>query len=77
VLPLKTAVEAVIEVLRPLLKCWGRREMSRQPSKCLMLNIIVVRHDIPISEGGSLASYIDTQNAFPSVHSAAPQLPLT
>jgi hypothetical protein len=42
-----------------------------------MLNIIVVRHDIPILEGGSLASYIDTQNAFPSVHSAAPQLPLT
>jgi hypothetical protein len=43
----------------------------------VMLNIIVVRHDIPILEGGSLASYIDTQNAFPSVHSAAPQLPLT
>jgi hypothetical protein len=37
----------------------------------LLLNIIVVRHDIPILEGGSLASYIDTQNAFPSVHSAA------
>jgi hypothetical protein len=36
-----------------------------------------VRHDIPILEGGSLASYIDAQNAFPSVHSAAPQLPLT
>jgi hypothetical protein len=29
------------------------------------------------SRGGSLASYIDTQNAFLSVHSAAPQLPLT
>jgi hypothetical protein len=43
----------------------------------MMLNIIVVRHNIPILEGGSLASYIDTQNAFPSVHSAAPQLPLT
>jgi hypothetical protein len=43
----------------------------------LLLNIIVVRHNLPISEGGSLASYIDTQNAFSSVHSAAPQLPLT
>jgi hypothetical protein len=42
-----------------------------------VLNIIVVRHNVPILEGGSLASYIDTQNAFPSVHSAAPQLPLT
>jgi hypothetical protein len=38
-----------------------------------VLNIIVMRHVIL----NSLASYIDTMNAFLSVHSAAPQLPIT
>jgi hypothetical protein len=37
-----------------------------------MLNIIIMRHNILILKRGSLASYIDTQNTFPSVYSAAP-----
>jgi hypothetical protein len=43
----------------------------------VLLNIIVCKAWYSQSRGGSLASYIDTQNAFPSVHSAASQLPLT
>jgi hypothetical protein len=50
--------------------------LSSSPKK-EMLRIVVMRHNILDLEGGSLVSYIDTQNAFLSVHSAAPQLPIT
>jgi hypothetical protein len=42
-----------------------------------VLNIIVCEACHSHSRGGSLASYIDTQNAFSLVYSAALQLPLS
>jgi hypothetical protein len=62
---------ALQELLAPV-----QIRLSSSP-KNEMLRTVVMRHNILDLEGGSLASYIDTQNAFLSVHSAAPQLPIT
>jgi hypothetical protein len=55
----------------------SRSERAKHSLRRRWIFTLTIRHDILNLKGVSLASYIDTQNAFLSVHNAALQLPIT